>query len=144
MQIDPHRQDASVVRCGPEWQCARADRSGLEENRVRARTEAKRLKSSLFERSEFEDFSGADGLASDFLHRGPLRVIPRGRDLFRPFLYPDKNGRQTTEGSEAFLTLLSALDRESVASRGYSHDPTLSGGLRDEHPLLERGGLSCL
>ena len=111
------------------------DPSGLEENRARARTEAKRLKSSLFERSEFEDFSGADGLASDFLHR---------RDLFRPFLYPDKNGHQTTEGSEVFLTLLSALDRESVASRGDSHDPTPSRGRRDEYPLLERSGLSYL
>ena len=56
--------------------------SGLEENRARARTEAKRLKSSLFERSEFEDFSGADGLASDFLH---------SLDLFDSFLDQAKN-----------------------------------------------------
>jgi hypothetical protein len=56
--------------------------SGLEENRARARTEAKRLKLSLFERSEFENFSGADGLASDFLH---------SRDLFCAFLDPAKN-----------------------------------------------------
>jgi hypothetical protein len=61
--------------------------SGLEENRVRARTKVKRLKSSLFEQgnlrlpSEFEDFSGADGLASDFL---------RSRDLFGSFLDPSQ------------------------------------------------------
>jgi hypothetical protein len=47
----------------------------------------KRLKSSLFEQgnlrlpSEFEDFSGADGLASDFL---------RSRDLFGSFLDPSQ------------------------------------------------------
>ena len=60
---------------------------GLEENRARARTEAKRLKFSLFEQgnlrlpSEFEDFSGADGLASDFLH---------SLDLFGSFLDPSQ------------------------------------------------------
>ncbi|PSQ78133.1 MAG: hypothetical protein BRD35_02145 [Bacteroidetes bacterium QH_7_62_13] len=66
--------------------------SGLEENRARARTEAKRLKFSLFERSEFEDFSGADGLASDFL---------QSHDLFDSFLYLDKNEHQVFESGGA-------------------------------------------
>jgi len=77
--------------------------SGLEENRARARTEAKRLKFSLFEQgkrsayapglpSEFEDFSGADGLASDFL---------QSHDLFGSFLCIDKNEHQIFESGGA-------------------------------------------
>ena len=84
--------------------------SGLEENRARARTEAKRLKSSLFKRSEFEDFSGAEGLASDFL---------RSLIFFVHFWIRAKNGHSIMESVFECPKQTSAFD----GNGGSSHNP---------------------
>ena len=93
-------------------------RLGLEENRARARTEAKRLKSSLPERgnpglpSEFEDFSRSrppSGLASDFL---------RSLDLFVHFY---SLGRESLRSSGSSQKCTSTPEKSEAAREECPH-----------------------
>ena len=90
------------------WTClceTKEKPTGFEETAARMSVGAKRPKFLMSDsdscRESLRNFSGAETGVRPPLHRGSLRVIPRGLDLFSSFLDQAKNEHQDFESSEA-------------------------------------------